>query len=92
MRSGKAVRTPPQPEHLVPVGGEQQPEGGPDVAAPGDEHASHASAASSAVSDDLGVLQPRDVVPRVAEQLGQDLLGVLAELGRGQADLSRASR
>ena len=43
--SGKAVRMPAEPEHLVPVGGEQQPEGGPDVAAPGDEHASHASPA-----------------------------------------------
>src|SRR5262245_58536718 len=37
-------------------------------------------------SDDLGVLERGDLVPRIAEQLGEDLLGVLAELGGGAAD------
>src|SRR5262245_31362204 len=41
------------------------------------------------VSDHLRVLEPCDVVPRVAEQPGQDLLGMLPELRRGHADGAR---
>src|SRR5262249_21888336 len=42
---------------------------------------------TGAASDDLCLLQPGDVVPRVPEQLGQDLLRVLSELGCRQPDL-----
>src|SRR5262249_9521591 len=37
-------------------------------------------------SDHLSVLEPRDLVPRVAEQVDEDLLGVLSELGCRMTD------
>jgi hypothetical protein len=44
--SGKPDRVPAEPEDLVPVGGEEQSERGPDVAAAGDEDTSHPSTVS----------------------------------------------